>query len=179
MADEHSRSDDSGDISDQLGREGRTDRLNDTSEYQRCFACGPRNTSGLHLHYRQEGDVIATEFTLDERFQGFPGVAHGGILATVLDETLSRTATAQGRWMMTARLEVRYRNVAPIGRTLRCTARTLTSRSRMLTATGEIRLADDPDNVIAVAEGTFLPIPADYQKNAVERFPELTGFFDI
>ena len=179
MAEEHILSDISGHINDRQEREARADRLNDTSEYQRCFACGPRNASGLHLHYQQEGDVIVTEFTLDERFQGFPGVAHGGVLATVLDETLSRTATAQGRWMMTARLEVRYRNVAPIGRLLRCTARILTSRSRMLTAAGEIRLAGDPENVIAVAEGTFLPIPTDYQKDAVERFPELTGFFDI
>lgn len=160
-------------------QEGRTDRLNDTSAYQRCFACGPRNTSGLHLRYRQEGDTIVTEFTLDERFQGFPGVAHGGVLATVLDETLSRTATAEGRWMMTGRLEVRYRNVAPIGHLLRCTARILTSRSRLLTAAGDIRLAGDSESIIATAEGTFLPIPPDYQKDAVKRFPELTGFFDI
>lgn len=179
MVDEHKHNAGSENTNDQQRQEGRTDRLNDTSSYQRCFACGPRNPSGLHLHYRQEGDAIVTEFTLDERFQGFPGVAHGGILATILDETLSRTAAAEGRWMMTGRLELRYRNVAPIGRLLRCTAHTLTSRSRILTAAGDIRLADDPDNVIATAEGTFLPIPTDYQKDAVERFPELSGFFDI
>lgn len=179
MADEQKQSEGSENTNDQQGPEERIDRLNDTSSYQRCFACGPRNTSGLHLHYHQEGEAIVTEFTLDERFQGFPGIAHGGILATVLDETLSRTATAEGRWMMTGRLEVRYRSVAPIGRVLRCTARTLASRSRMLTATGDIRLADDPENVIATAEGTFLPIPAGYLKDAVERYPQLSGFFDI
>ncbi len=179
MADELQQSDRSGDITYQQEQAGRTDRLNDTSDYQRCFACGPRNMSGLHLQYRSEEDAIVTDFTLDERFQGFPGVAHGGILATVLDETLSRTATAEGRWMMTARLEVRYRNVAPIGRLLRCTARTLSTRSRMLTAAGDIRLADNPENVIATAEATFLPIPAEYRQDAVKRFPELTGFFDI
>lgn len=179
MAYELEQSDSSGDMNDQQGQAGHADRLNDTSGYQRCFACGPRNASGLHLHYSQSEETIVTEFTLDERFQGFPGVAHGGILATVLDETLSRIATAEGRWMMTARLEVRYRNVAPIGRMLRCTAHTINSRSRMLTATGNISLADDPENVIATAEGTFLPIPPEYQKDAIKRFPELTGFFDI
>ncbi|MGN6674071.1 MAG: PaaI family thioesterase, partial [Thermomicrobiales bacterium] len=86
-----------------------SDRLNDRSGYQRCFACGTRNADGLGLVFRQEGDTIVTEFTPDERFQGFPGVVHGGILATLLDETLSRTATGAGRWMMTARLDVRYR----------------------------------------------------------------------
>lgn len=154
-------------------------RLNDTSAYQRCFGCGTNNLDGLQLVFRREGDTILTEFTPDVRFQGFPGVVHGGILATLLDETLSRTATAEGRWMMTGRLEIRYRNAAPVGRTLRVTARTVSSRSRMISAAGDICLADEPDTIIATAEGTFLPIPSAYREAAVERFPELTGFFEI
>src|SRR5260370_42006981 len=161
-----------------------TDRLNDTSAYQRCFACGARNPDGLRLVFRQEGEAIVTEFTPNLRFQGFPGVVHGGILATLLDETLSRMATAQGRWMMTARLEVRYRAAAPVGQTLRVSARTLAARTlaaraRMLTAAGEIRLADDPATVIATAEGTFMALPPGYEQDALERFPDLAGFFDL
>lgn len=155
------------------------DRLNDTSAYQRCFACGARNTAGLRLVFRQEGDQIATEFTPDERFQGFPGVVHGGILATLLDETLSRTTTVEGRWMMTGRLEVRYRGPAPVGRALRVTARTVSSRARMVRAAGEIRLADAPGTLIATADGTFLPVPPHYQDDVVGRYPELAGFFAI
>ncbi len=166
-----------GDAAD--GRTEKGDRLNDTSAYQRCFGCGAQNATGLQLVFRHEGDTIVTEFTPDTQFQGFPGVVHGGILATLLDETLSRTATAEGRWMMTGRLEVRYRNAAPVGHTLRVTARTLSSRSRMITAAGDIRLADDPETIIATAEGTFLPIPTDYRERAVQRFPELAGFFEI
>ena len=155
------------------------DRLNDTSAYQRCFACGVRNTAGLRLVFRREGDEIVTEFAPDERFQGFPGVVHGGILATLLDETLSRTATVEGRWMMTGRLEVRYRGPAPVGRALRVTARTVSSRARMVRAAGEIRLADAPETLIATADGTFLPVPPHYQDDAVGRYPELSGFFAI
>ncbi len=155
------------------------DRLNDTSAYQRCYACGARNTAGLRLVFRQEADEIVTEFTPDERFQGFPGVAHGGILATLLDETLSRTATVEGRWMMTGRLEIRYRGPAPVGRTLRVTARTVSSRARMVRAAGEICLADAPGTLIATADGTFLPVPPHYQDDVVARYPELAGFFAI
>src|SRR5258707_12822538 len=86
-----------------------TDRLNDTSAYQRCFACGARNPDGLRLVFREEGEAIITEFTPDLRFQGFPDVVHGVILATLLDETLSRMATAPRRSMMTARLQLSYR----------------------------------------------------------------------
>ncbi len=155
------------------------DHLNDTSAYQQCFACGQRNPSGLQLVFREESGEVVCEFTPDARFQGFPGVVHGGILATLLDETLNRQATREGRWMMTARLDIRYRSAAPVGQTLRVVARTVSSRSRALTAEGEIRLVDDPQTIVATAEGTFLPVPLDYQRRAVERSPELDGFFNI
>jgi uncharacterized protein (TIGR00369 family) len=160
-------------------RSDADERLNDRSAYQACFGCGMRNDTGLQLVFRQEGEEIVTEFIADARFQGFPGVVHGGILATLLDETLSRTATAEGRWMMTGRLEVRYRQAAPLGRPLRVTARTVSSRSRMVAAEGAIRLADEPETIIAEAQGTFLPIPRQFRQKAVERHPELAGFFDI
>src|SRR5579862_9900832 len=114
--------------------------LNDRSGYQGCFGCGARNLIGLQLVFRQEGDEIVTEFTPGQQYQGFPGVLHGGVVATLLDETLSRTASAVGRWMMTARLDIRYRRAAPVGETLRATARATTARSRIVTATGEARL---------------------------------------
>jgi uncharacterized protein (TIGR00369 family) len=158
---------------------GGGDRLNDTSAYQGCFACGMRNDMGLKLVFRQEGDEIVTECTPEPHFQGFPGVLHGGIVVTLLDEALSRTATAEGRWMMTGKLEIRFRSAAPVGRRLRVSARALTSRARMLQAVAEVRLADEPETVIATAEGTFLPLPTEYQRQAIEEHPELTDFFAI
>ena len=158
---------------------GGGDRLNDTSEYQGCFACGQRNDAGLKLVFRREGDEIVTEYLPESHFQGFPGVVHGGILTTLLDEALSRTATSEGRWMMTGKLEMRFRSAAPVGQRLRVSARAVSSRSRMVHAVGEIRLAEHPATVIATAEGTFLPLPPDYQRRAVEQYPELAGFFVI
>ena len=154
------------------------DRLNDSSDYQLCFACGAQNIQGLRLHFWREGAVVVTEFTPDVRFQGFPGVVHGGIIATLLDETLNRTAFAKGRWMMTAKLEIRYKNAAPIGRTLRVTARPIISRSRLVTAEGEVTLADEPGTVLASAEGSFLAITDEYKRQAIEANPAMAGFFD-
>lgn len=154
-------------------------RLNDSSTYQGCFACGHRNDAGLKLVFRREGDMVITEFTPDERFQGFPGVVHGGVLATLLDETLNRLALVEGRWMMTGRLDIRFRNAAPLGEQLRVSARAVASRSRALTASGAIALADDPTTLIATAEATFLPLPARVQQEAIERRPELADFFAL
>ena len=154
------------------------DRLNDRSAYQACFGCGARNDAGLQLSFRLEGDEIVTEYTPERRFQGFPNVLHGGVIATLLDETLSRTATLGGRWMMTARLDIRYRRAALLGQTLRITARAISIRSRAVTAKGEVRLADDPSVIIAEAEGTFLAITPQYQQEMVASYPELASFFD-
>lgn len=153
-------------------------RLNDTSKYQACFGCGLRNDVGLKLVFRLEGNEVVTDFTPDVRFQGFPGVVHGGVLATLLDEALSRTATVEGRWMMTGRLEIRYRSAALVGVPLRVVARVISSRSRMVQAEGEIRLADEPDTIIADAKGTFLPLPNGYQQRIIEQRPELASFFE-
>ena len=154
-------------------------RLNDLSPYQGCFACGLRNDAGLKLTFWMEGNDIVTEFTPDAHYQGFPGVLHGGILATLLDETLSRTASIEGRWMMTGRLEIRYRRPAPLGPRLRVTARQLSSRSRMVQAEGEVRLADDPSVILADARGVFLRVPEEYQKEAAASFPGAEEFFKM
>ena len=151
--------------------------LNDRSEYQACFGCGARNPNGLGLVFKTEGGVIVAEYTPDVRFQGFPGVLHGGVLATMLDETLSRAAVFAGQWMMTARLEIRYRRAAPVGRALRVAAQPTQVRSRMVSAKGAVTLADDPSVVFAEAEGIFMPITAEYAREMVNQRPELASFF--
>lgn len=154
-------------------------RLNDLSDYQRCFACGFRNDAGLMLTFHREGEEVVSEWTPDARFAGFPGVVHGGILSTLLDEALSRTTSIEGRWMMTARLEVRFRMPAPLGQALRIRAHAISSRSRMVRSVGEIRLVSDPAVVIAEAEGVFLPLPEQFERESVARFPELASFFAL
>ena len=154
-------------------------RLNDLSPYQGCFACGLRNDAGLKLTFWTEGNDIVTEFTPDAHYQGFPGVLHGGILATLLDETLSRVASLEGRWMMTGRLEIRYRRPAPMGPRLRVTARKLSARSRMVQAEGEVRLANDPSVILADARAAFLRVPEEYQREASATYPGAEEFFKV
>lgn len=154
-------------------------RLNDLSSYQGCFACGLRNDQGLKLTFWVEGDEIITEFMPDTHYQGFPGVLHGGVVATLLDEALSRTASIEGRWMMTGRLEIRYRRPAPLGPRLRVTARQISSRSRVVHAEGEVRLADDPSVILADARGVFLRVPEEYQKEAATNYPGAEDFFKL
>lgn len=156
-----------------------SDRLNDNSTYQRCFACGQQNPFGLKLRFRHEGDLIVSECTPGPEYAGFPGVVHGGIIATLLDESLSRLGAAQGRWLMTARLELRYRQAAPLGELLRVESRLTDSRSRLVRGEAVVRLADEPGTVYAEASGTFMPLPEDYLRHMIEAHPELSSFFNL
>jgi len=82
---------------------------------------------------------------------------HGGIVTALLDETLGRVAIAGGRWMVTGRLNVRFRRPIPVDGTLTVIGEAVKWDGRMLEARGEIRLADG--RVGAEATGTFLEIP--------------------
>jgi acyl-coenzyme A thioesterase PaaI-like protein len=99
----------------------------------RCFVCGQRNPFGLHLVFRIENDSIVADFQPREEHQGFPGVIHGGIVASVLDETMGRAAMlgSHPEWTMTGRLEIRYRSYVPYGPLLRVRATLGTERRRM------------------------------------------------
>jgi acyl-coenzyme A thioesterase PaaI-like protein len=154
--------------------------LNDTTDYQRCFVCGQHNPYGLHLVFRLENNSIVADFQPREEHQGFPGIIHGGIVASILDEALGRTSILAERpeWTMTGRLEVRYRRYVPYGQVLRVRAFLGTQRRKMLQATGILTLADDENTILAEAQGTFLALPDDKVDAMMKDYPGLRRFFE-
>ena len=56
-----------------------------------CFLCGLENPVGLKLRiYETEQGVVESTYTAPDHFQGYPGVLHGGIVATMIDEISGR-----------------------------------------------------------------------------------------
>jgi acyl-coenzyme A thioesterase PaaI-like protein len=129
----------------------------------KCFVCGLENQAGLHMAFYDQADgSVVSEITVPDRYQGYPGVVHGGIVASMLDEVSSRAAM-QGdtiRLMMTAKLEVRYRKPIPIGQPLRLVGRLGKRRGRLTIVTGEIRLPDG--SLGAEAEALLSDVPGNY-----------------
>ena len=78
-----------------------------------CFVCGLENPVGLKLRiYRTEPGVIETTYTAPDHFQGYPGVLHGGIVASLLDEISGRAHMGDPstpRFMFTGKMEIKYR----------------------------------------------------------------------
>jgi uncharacterized protein (TIGR00369 family) len=82
-----------------------------------CFGCGPKNPHGLRLRFEVDAETLtATAIaTLTEMHEGPPGYVHGGIIATLMDEAMSKLNRPLDVLAMTRNLEVDYLQPAPSG----------------------------------------------------------------
>jgi uncharacterized protein (TIGR00369 family) len=131
----------------------------DDSPRRWCFGCGDRNPEGLHIEFEIDGRRVSGHFLPRDTHQGWPGVAHGGVAAAVLDEAMGWAMYAAGAWAMTARMEVKYRRPLTVGEELLVTAAVTRDRGRRLEAEAEIRTLSG--ETLAQASGLFLRVPAE------------------
>jgi len=126
----------------------------------RCFGCGPANPGGLHLEFllAEDGSVVCLP-TIPDRFEGPVGYLHGGIIATLLDEAMSKSVRTRGLTAMTRQMEINYlrpvHSEAPIrveGRLIRSEGRKHWSEARIIDARGHA-LADGKGLFIEVRSG--------------------------
>jgi len=121
-----------------------------------CFGCGTENPAGLRLRIETGADgTVWNDYTVPDHFQGYRGVVHGGILATLLDEVMAHAVLRAGSGSAaTAQLEIRYRQPAPVGETLRTEARVERISGRRIQVTGRIRNREG--QVVAEGQALFL-----------------------
>ena len=128
-----------------------------------CFVCGLENPVGLQLKiYQTEPGVIETTFTAPDHFQGYPGVLHGGIVATILDEISGRAHMgdpSEPRFMFTGKLEVLYRKNVPIGKPLRIVGKAGKSKGRV--AEGWAGIYDEAGTLLAEATSLLFDVPKE------------------
>ena len=133
-----------------------------------CFVCGTENPHGLRLVYHDDGERVSTELTAAEHHQSWPGVLHGGIISTVLDETIARVSFLHDRWVHTARLTVRFLKPAPLGQLLRCTGELVRNASLLMEMRGKLVLVET-GVVLAEATGTFVPLPPETREDLARK----------
>ncbi len=95
--------------------------LNDN---KKCFACGLENPHGLQLtfHYSADGSKAETRFTPESKYQGWENVVHGGILMTVMDETMAKVAVHSGHRVLTGEISAKFKKPADVQEQLTCIA---------------------------------------------------------
>lgn len=127
-----------------------------------CFVCGRENPVGLHIQFYEDlaNSRVVVPLVIPETYQGYPGIAHGGILATILDELSGRAlmiGSEEDPFWVTAKLEIRYRRPTPTETELTAVGWVVRKRRRTAEVAGEIRLPDGTVTVEAAAVVVFPP----------------------
>jgi uncharacterized protein (TIGR00369 family) len=136
-----------------------------------CLACGPANSTGLRLKLfvDPETGIVQTRFAARADHIGFEGLAHGGVIATVMDEVMVWAASWSGkRFCLCGEMSVRFRRRAEVGRVLVCTAHVLSIRSKLIATSAEA--ADESGRTIATATGKYVPLSDEDNGNFIQTF---------
>ncbi len=139
-----------------------------------CFICGLQNAVGLKMALYNDLDKqqVVSTVTVPDHFQGYPGVVHGGIVASILDEVAGRAVLIGGSdedLMVTLKLEVKYRQPTPTETPLTVVGRVTQPGRMRARARGEIRLPDG--TLTAEADLTLARPPTDFRERWEDEKP--------
>jgi uncharacterized protein (TIGR00369 family) len=125
----------------------------------RCFGCGQANPTGLQLEFLlAEDDSVVCLATVPNAFDGHPGYVHGGIIATLLDETMSKAVRANGWTAMTRQMEIDYLRPVPSDEPIRLEGHVVRSEGRKHWTKATILNAEGKE--LAKGKGLFIEVRA-------------------
>lgn len=129
-------------------------------DLSRCFGCGKDNPRGLGLTNRQQDGKAVMELLVEDDLCGFPGVLHGGIISTVLDEVMCYAIFGHQMAAVTLSVTIEYKRPAKVGQHLRAEAWVEKVEGKYIECSGE--LTDTASDVcIAKASGRFKIVDFD------------------
>ncbi|MBU2636430.1 MAG: PaaI family thioesterase [Bacteroidetes bacterium] len=118
-----------------------------------CFACGQTNQDGLQLQFESKGDQVTCHTTINEQHQGYSGLVHGGIIATLMDAAMVRCLHNRfNQSPLTCRLDIRYLKSIPTNMEITIAAFPKRRRGFMCWAEGVVLCNG---HVYAKGRGTF------------------------
>ena len=123
-----------------------------------CFACGKNNPEGMRLRftYDEGRHGYVCRFRLDKRYTGPPGHAHGGIIATVLDEAMGKVNKLRQVVALTSEITINYLKPVPLNKPLRVESREVSVKGRRHVNMAEI--LNQKGEVLARGRGLFIAI---------------------
>jgi uncharacterized protein (TIGR00369 family) len=124
----------------------------------KCFGCGGDNSGGMKLTFEQDNTnrKIVGRFVLGERYQGGGGFAHGGIIATLLDEAMGKVCRFREARAVTAELNVEYLKPVSVDKEIVVEGRETEQQGRNLFIAGEIR--NEAGEILARGRARFVVI---------------------
>jgi uncharacterized protein (TIGR00369 family) len=122
---------------------------------EKCYVCGQQSPEGLKLKFEHiPGGRSRTAHVFEERHQGYDNIVHGGILAAVLDDTMSHAIIALGLMPVTIEMTLRYRRPTYVGEEMTFEGEVNKVGRRVVDASAK---GIGPDGQVRVeAEGKFI-----------------------
>ena len=127
-----------------------------------CLVCGIENKLGLKASfYELDNNELVAIFKPVDEHQSYPERLHGGISATILDETLGRAITIEEEtiWGVTAELNIKYKKPVPLDQELKVVAKITRNTNRMFEGEGKILLANG--DIAVTATGKYIKMSLD------------------
>jgi len=127
-----------------------------------CFGCGIDNKRGLKASfYEVDSNELVGIFKPANEYQSYPERLHGGISATILDETLGRVISIEEEsiWGVTVELNIRFKKPVPLDQELKVVAKITKNTSRLFEGEGKILLANG--DIAVVATGKYIKMSLD------------------
>jgi acyl-coenzyme A thioesterase PaaI-like protein len=119
-----------------------------------CFVCSPHNPIGLGVKFEYDNGVCRGEFEPNEHHVGFDGIAHGGIIFSVLDDVMANWIFLQQGRGFTAKCEIRYRDPLPVGTKILLECRFKRRKGRLVQLSSSAVRADG--TLVAEADASFM-----------------------
>jgi acyl-coenzyme A thioesterase PaaI-like protein len=134
-----------------------------------CFACGRLNVHGLQLELHAADDRCWTELTLPGRFEGWEGIAHGGIIATILDEVMGWAIIGTDVWGVTARMTLEFKRPVAVGGRYRAEGWVVRARRRLVESAAHLLDAEGGE-VLATAEALYVGVSEERKRELKARY---------
>jgi uncharacterized protein (TIGR00369 family) len=140
----------------------------------RCFGCGQANPMGLHLEFMLADDgAVVSVASIPDTYEGPRGYVHGGIIATLLDETMSKAVRSHNVIGMTRHMEVDYKHPVPSCAPIRLEGRVNHHEGRKHWAEAHILNAEG--TVLAHSKGLFIEMRPRHEQVALTGEPTPHG----
>ncbi len=124
--------------------------------FPNCYVCGAENPQGLHVEFFADGpERCRAVYAARREHEGWPGIVHGGVLFTLMDEALAWALAYAGLRGVTAKGDVRFAAPARVGTELTITAEVGERRGKLVRARAEVRSAETPDTLVAALDATM------------------------
>lgn len=146
--------------------------------FSMCYCCGEENEKGLKIPFYVDGDEVVTTVVSMKDYCGYPGILHGGVTATLLDEAMTWAVTvSEKRFHYAGEVTVRYRAPIPAGEEVTIRAQSVNKVKKWVIARGCIM--NKKNEILAKSEGKYFPLSDGDDENIRQRIKKYDNGFNL